>query len=114
MAGWLRSPASAASPAAVITAEIGIDMSRFPYPGHLISGVKFAPRVKESAARKKGELPALASRPRRRPARRVIACTPPAHCPSAALLAPAVAVDLAGHSPGLGKAGHRYPRTSCP
>ena len=35
--------------AAVIIAEIGIDMSRFPTPGHLVSWAKFAPGVKESA-----------------------------------------------------------------
>jgi transposase len=40
--------------AAVIIAEIGTDMSRFPTPGHLVSWAKFAPGVKESAAKKKG------------------------------------------------------------
>jgi len=33
---------------------IGLDMSRFPTPGHLASWVKFAPGVKESAGRSKG------------------------------------------------------------
>ncbi|MBU1802502.1 MAG: IS110 family transposase [Actinobacteria bacterium] len=40
--------------AAVIIAEIGVDMSRFPTPAHLCSWARFAPGVKESAGRKKG------------------------------------------------------------
>jgi transposase len=40
--------------AAVIIAEIGTDMTRFPTPGHLVSRAKFAPGVKESAGKKKG------------------------------------------------------------
>jgi transposase len=40
--------------AAVIIAEIGTDMSRFPTAGHLASWAKFAPGVKESAGKKKG------------------------------------------------------------
>ena len=40
--------------AAVVIAEIGIDMTRFPTPGHLVSWAKFAPGVKESAGKKKG------------------------------------------------------------
>jgi transposase len=38
----------------VIIAEIGLDMSRFPTPGHLASWARYAPGVKESAGRKKG------------------------------------------------------------
>lgn len=38
----------------VIIAEIGLDMTRFPTPGHLASWAKFAPGVKESAGKKKG------------------------------------------------------------
>jgi transposase len=38
----------------VIIAEIGLDMTRFPTPGHLASWARFAPGVKESAGRKKG------------------------------------------------------------
>ena len=41
--------------AAVIIAEIGTDMSRFPTPGHLASWAKLAPGVKESAGKKKGK-----------------------------------------------------------
>jgi transposase len=41
--------------AAVIIAEIGTDMTRFPTPGHLVSWAKFAPGVKESAGKKKGK-----------------------------------------------------------
>jgi transposase len=41
--------------AAVIIAEIGVDMTRFPTPGHLVSWAKFAPGVKESAGKKKGK-----------------------------------------------------------
>jgi transposase len=40
--------------AQVIIAEIGIDMGRFPTPGHLASWAKFAPGVKESAGKRKG------------------------------------------------------------
>jgi transposase len=40
--------------AAIIIAEIGLDMTRFPTPAHLSSWAKFAPGVKESAGRKKG------------------------------------------------------------
>ena len=39
--------------AAVIIAEIGVDMSRFPTAAHLCSWAKFSPGVKESAGRKK-------------------------------------------------------------
>jgi len=37
-----------------IIAEIGVDMTRFPTAAHLCSWAKFAPGVKESAGRKKG------------------------------------------------------------
>jgi transposase len=40
--------------AAVIIAEIGLDMSRFPTANHLASWAKFTPGVKESAGKKKG------------------------------------------------------------
>jgi transposase len=41
--------------AAIIIAEIGTSMSRFPTAGHLASWAKFAPGVKESAGKKKGK-----------------------------------------------------------
>ena len=40
--------------AAIIIAEIGVDMTRFPTPGHMTSWAKFAPGVKSSAGRDKG------------------------------------------------------------
>jgi transposase len=47
-------PGVGATAAAVIIAEVGVDMSRFPTPAHLSSWARFAPGVKESAGRKKG------------------------------------------------------------
>jgi transposase len=38
----------------VILAEIGLDMTRFPTAGHLVSWARFAPGVKESAGKRKG------------------------------------------------------------
>ena len=40
--------------AQALIAEIGIDMDRFPTPGHLCSWLKYAPIVSESAGKKKG------------------------------------------------------------
>jgi len=40
--------------AAILIAEIGLDMTRFPTAAHLSSWAKFAPGIKESAGRKKG------------------------------------------------------------
>jgi transposase len=40
--------------AAVLIAEVGLDMTRFPTPAHLTSWARFAPGVKESAGKKKG------------------------------------------------------------
>jgi transposase len=40
--------------AQVAIAEIGLDMDRFPTPGHLCSWAKFAPGISESAGKKKG------------------------------------------------------------
>ncbi len=47
-------PGVGVTAAQVIIAEIGVDMSRFPTPAHLASWAKFAPGVKESAGRSKG------------------------------------------------------------
>jgi transposase len=41
--------------AAIIVAEVGLDMSRFPTAQHLCSWAKFTPGVKESAGKKKGK-----------------------------------------------------------
>jgi transposase len=41
--------------AAIIIAEVGLDMTRFPTAQHLVSWAKFAPGVKESAGKKKGK-----------------------------------------------------------
>jgi transposase len=41
--------------AQVIIAEVGVDMTRFPTAGHLVSWAKFAPGVKESAGKRKGK-----------------------------------------------------------
>jgi transposase len=47
-------PGVGVTAAQVIIAEIGVDMSRFPTPAHLTSWARFAPGVKESAGRSKG------------------------------------------------------------
>jgi transposase len=47
-------PGVGATAAAVVIAEVGVDMTRFPTPAHLSSWARFAPGVKESAGRKKG------------------------------------------------------------
>ena len=50
----MRLPGSVARPAQVAIAEIGVDMGRFPTPGHLCSWAKYAPGISESAGKKKG------------------------------------------------------------
>ena len=50
----LQIPGVGLTAADVIVAEVGVDMSRFPTPAHLCSWARFAPGVKESAGRKKG------------------------------------------------------------
>ena len=47
-------PGIGVTAAQTIIAEIGLDMAQFPTPAHLSSWAKFAPGVKESAGRKKG------------------------------------------------------------
>lgn len=46
--------AAAAAAAAIIIAEVGLDTSRFPTPGHLASWAKFSPGIKSSAGKNKG------------------------------------------------------------
>jgi transposase len=50
----LEIPGIGPAAAATIIAEIGVDMTRFPTPAHLAGWAKFAPGVKESAGRRKG------------------------------------------------------------
>jgi transposase len=47
-------PGIGVTAARVIIAEVGVDMTRFPTPAHLASWARFAPGVKESAGRNKG------------------------------------------------------------
>lgn len=47
-------PGVGVTAAQAFIAEIGLDMTRFPTPEHLASWARFAPGVKESAGRKKG------------------------------------------------------------
>jgi hypothetical protein len=49
--------------AAVIIAEIGTDMTRFPTSGHLVSWAKYAPGVKESAGKRKAPAPPATATP---------------------------------------------------
>jgi transposase len=48
-------PGLGALGACAVLAEIGLDMSRFPTAGHLVSWARFAPGVKESAGKRKGK-----------------------------------------------------------
>ena len=48
-------PGISLTAAHVIIAEAGVDMTRFPTAGHLVSWARFAPGVKESAGKKKGK-----------------------------------------------------------
>jgi transposase len=47
-------PGVGVTAAHVIIAEVGVEMTRFPTSAHLCSWAKFAPGIKESAGRKKG------------------------------------------------------------
>jgi transposase len=48
-------PGISLAAAHAIIAEIGLDMTRFPTAGHLVSWAKYAPGVAESAGKKKGK-----------------------------------------------------------
>ena len=54
MARLSEIPGVSDTTARIIIAEIGVDMTRFPTPGHLASWAKFAPGIKSSAGRQKG------------------------------------------------------------
>ena len=47
-------PGIAPRAAQIITAEIGLDMTRFPTANHLVSWAKFSPRTIQSGARSRG------------------------------------------------------------
>jgi transposase len=53
VAQLLELPGVAAVTATEIIAEIGVDMTRFPGAGHLVSWAKFAPMARQSASRSK-------------------------------------------------------------
>ena len=48
-------PGISLTAARVIIAETGLDLTRFPTAGHLVSWARFAPGVKESAGKKRGK-----------------------------------------------------------
>ena len=50
----MRSPGIGPVAAAIIIAEIGVDMTRFPTAGHLCSWAKFSPGINSSAGKTKG------------------------------------------------------------
>ena len=54
--GWFPAqiPGIGPTTAAIIIAEIGLDMTRFPTPAHLTSWAKFAPGINSSAGKTKG------------------------------------------------------------
>jgi Transposase IS116/IS110/IS902 family len=56
-------PGISLAAAHAIIAEIGLDMTRFPTAGHLVSWAKYAPGVKESAARRKARTPPATATP---------------------------------------------------
>ncbi len=59
----MRSSASAPVATAIIIAEIGTDMTRFPTAGHLASWAKLPPGVKESPRRRKAAAPPCTATP---------------------------------------------------
>jgi transposase len=50
----MRSPGLGQLAAQLLIAELGVDMTRFPTAGQLVSWAKFAPGVKESAGKRTG------------------------------------------------------------
>ena len=52
--GCAPSPGSARAPPIAILAQTGLDMSRFPTPGHLACGPRSPPQANESAGKTRG------------------------------------------------------------
>src|SRR5262247_3891369 len=88
-----------------IIAEIGVDMARFPTPGHLVSWAKFAPAARQSAGKSNPAPPARATPGSAAPSAKR-SSAPPAPRPSSA---PATTA-----SPDAGESGEPWSRSATP
>jgi transposase len=98
-------PGIGATGAQEIIAEIGVDMTRFPTPGHLVSWAKFAPTPRQSAGKSKPGSTGKATPGSAAPSARQ-SSGPPGPRPSSA---PATT-----GSPGAAESGEPWSRSATP